>query len=82
MIVTEDSVDYFASYETIKGSNQVMSIKLFLSEFLNAGDTKSKLMSCKGTAQLNYKVTPFTRKKQGKTQGQFFCIAYTGLCIV
>ena len=41
-----DSADHLASYETIEGSKQVVSNSL--SEFLNARDTTSKLMSYKG----------------------------------
>ena len=48
LIVTEDKVDNFASYETIESSKQVISNNLFLSEFLNARFTTSKLMSYKG----------------------------------
>ena len=48
LVVTEDKVDNFASYETIESSKQVISNNLFLSEFLNARFTTSKLMSYKG----------------------------------
>ena len=48
LIVTEDKADNFASYETIESSKQVISNNLFLSEFLNARYTTSKLMSYKG----------------------------------
>ena len=43
LIVTEDSADHFVSYETIEGSKQVISNNLFLSEFLKARYTTSKL---------------------------------------
>ena len=53
LIVTEDSADHFATYETIEGSKQVIINNLFLSKFLNTRDTTSKLMSSKVYAQLN-----------------------------
>ena len=48
LIVTEDSADHFASYETIECPKQVISNNLFLSEFLNPRHTTSKLMNYKG----------------------------------
>ena len=53
IIETENSADHFTSYQTIAGSKQVISNNLFLSEFLNARDTKGKLMRDKRNAQLN-----------------------------
>ena len=47
LIVTEDSAAHFASNKTVEGSKQVVSNNLFLSEFLNARCTTSKLMSSK-----------------------------------
>ena len=44
LIVTEDKADNSAGYETIESSKQVISNNLFLSEFLNARYTTSKLM--------------------------------------
>ena len=40
LVVTEVIADHFATYRTIEGFNQIISNKLFLSEFLNARDTK------------------------------------------
>ena len=48
LIVTEDSADHFASYESIEAYKQAISNNLFLSEFLNVRYTTSKLMSYKG----------------------------------
>ena len=65
------SAEHFASYETIKCSKQVIN-NLFLSEFLNAWYTTSKLMSYKGNGKLdqNQNTTSSTHGKQAKIQAQ------------
>ena len=65
------SAEHFTSYETIKCSKQVIN-NLFLSEFLNAWYTTSKLMSYKGNGKLdqNQNTTSSTHGKQAKIQAQ------------